>query len=83
MEITSLCCLLQAARTTSENLDKAGLAARDIANSKSAHEASSKVWTLWQRIEKGTFVTSLARMLVNTNFSPRHALYYLGSIWGR
>ena len=56
---------MQAARATSENLDKAKLAAHDIASSRNAHEASSKVWTLWRHVERGSFMTSLARMLVS------------------
>ena len=55
---------MQAARATSENLDKAKLAAHDITSSRNAHEASSKVWTLWRHVERGSFMTSLARMLV-------------------
>ncbi|CAK0770665.1 hypothetical protein CVIRNUC_003790 [Coccomyxa viridis] len=55
---------LKAARATSENLDKAKLAAHDVASSKNAHEAGSKVWTLWRHAERGSSVTALARMLV-------------------
>ena len=65
---------VQAARATSQNLDQAKLAACDIASSRNAHEASSKVWTLWQRVEKGTIVTSLARMLVSAYSRPLYAL---------
>lgn len=32
------------------------------------------MWTLWQRVEKGTIVTSLARMLVSAYSRPLYAL---------
>ena len=62
--------MLQAARATSENLDKAKLAAHDVASSKNAHEAGSKVWMLWRHAERGCFVTALARMLVSLPALP-------------
>ena len=64
--------MMQAARATSENLDKAKVAAHDIASSRNAREASSKMWTLWRHAERGSFMTALARMLVRiyTMISP-------------
>jgi len=64
--------IMQAARATSENLDKAKVAVHDIASSRNAHEASSRMWTLWRHAERGTFMTALGRMLVRmyTMISP-------------
>lgn len=64
--------IMQAARATSENLDKAKVAVHDVASSRNAHEASSRMWTLWRHAERGTFMTALGRMLVRiyTMISP-------------
>ena len=68
--------IVQAARATSENLDKAKLAAHDVASSRNAHEAGSKVWTLWRHAERGSFVTALARMLVSFLPPAMHLLQF-------
>ena len=59
---------MQAAKGVSETAAHTNAIARDVASSKSATEASQKLWIAWRSWELGPWMARLARVLVCAYF---------------
>lgn len=59
-----LACVPQAVQTATASAQHANAVAKDVARSKSAKEAGTKLWVVWRHIDNSAYFASFARMLV-------------------
>lgn len=57
-------CLRQAVQTATASAQHANAVAQDVASSKSAKEAGTKLWVLWRSFDSSNHFASFARALV-------------------